>query len=160
MRHIQDISSKSVKEHSLDLNYPTFLLLFSTSGINDILKADGNVGSLEKRTKLFSQTPCAVPPVVGEQNVGLVLLSSSVFGQNCNAAVNQKMLLSGLGWYCKKEKQGKKIMASVAARTGVWEWGTNVCQEQKEQNWWGERDHFKSLRGYCKQWRKKEKPEL
>lgn len=51
-------------------------------------------------------------------------------------------------------------MASVAARTGVWEWGTNVCQKKKkEQNWQGEKDHFKFLRGYCKQWRKKEKME-
>lgn len=122
MGHIQDISSKSVKEHSLDLNYPTFLLLFSTSGINDILKADGNVGSLEKRTKLFSQTPCAVPPVVGEQNVGLVLLSSSVFGQNCNAAVNQKMLLSGLGWYCKKRKTRQKDHGFCCSKN----WGVGV----------------------------------
>lgn len=47
-------------------------------------------------------------------------------------------------------------MASVAARTGVWEWGTNVCQKKKRTKLVG-RDHFKFLRGYCKQWRKKGK---
>lgn len=81
----------------------------------------------------------------GEQIVGLALLSSSVFGQICNAAANQQMLFSGLGWYCKKEKQGKRIMASVAARTGVWEWGTSVFQEKKKKKIGGERGIILSL---------------
>lgn len=36
-------------------------------------------------------------------------------------------------------------MASVAARTGVWEWGTSVFQEKKKKKIGGERGIILSL---------------
>lgn len=58
-RYIQDTSSKSVKEHSLDLSYPALLLLLSAAGNNDIPKADGNIESLKNKDQMyFSDTSC------------------------------------------------------------------------------------------------------
>lgn len=53
MGYIQDRSSKSVKEHSLNLKYPTFSLLFCAIGNNDILEAGGNTGALKNRTQMY-----------------------------------------------------------------------------------------------------------
>lgn len=71
--------------------------------------------------------------------------------------LTKKCCFQGQAGIVKKKNKAKVSWLLLKQELGC---GTGVpmsAKRKKEQNWWGERDHFKSLRGYCKQWRKKEK---
>lgn len=126
--------------NSLDLNYPTFLLLLSATGNKNIPKDDGNVGSLKNKDQTyFSDTSCST---TSERRTKCRACTSAHFAKFAKLQLTSKHCSQGWADTVRKKNKAKGSWLLLQQELGVWEWGTSVCQNKRRTKLVGREKSF------------------